>query len=235
MPLAAKGEMTATDVALDQLASKRGLFKRGSEAIGMLRGILALRLAYGFLMRSAYSLHSLYEANVWAVTPAISGSLASYNMLLGLLVDSFFIGRVVRAMSEERLLCLTLLVSALNAAAESQHRHFAIYAGIHLPVSQVAGRVGRTCLSSLFSKSVDLADQGLALSVLDVCNAAIGIVAPLYGGAVLGRVGVTQQPLFATAHYLILLPLTGFFASASVGKRVSMRRVDSVEALKKAS
>lgn len=48
-------------------------------------------------------------------------------------------------------------------------------------------------------------DQGLVLSVLDVCNSAVSVVAPLYGGIVIGRLGVVSQPLVASAHYLALL------------------------------
>lgn len=173
-----------------------------------MRRVLALRLVYGLLMRSAYSMHSLYEAQEWAITPAMSGSLASYIMMVSLLIDTFLIGRIVRSLSEEKLLCLALIASTANALVESQHRIFAIYAAVHLPVSAFSGRVTRTCLSSIFTKAVSVSDQGLALSVMDVCNAGINVIAPLYGGLLLNSVGVSLQPLVATAHYLVLLPLT---------------------------
>ena len=200
-----------TNQVFDSATSPPGaqsLFARLKRGAKVVRGVLALRLVYGLLMRSAYSMHSLYEAQEWAVTPAISGSLASYMMLLGLVIDSILIGRIVRSVSEEKLLCFALLLSASNSFVETQHRVFAIYAAVHLPLSALAGRVTRTCLSSLFSKAVSVSDQGLALSVLDVCNAAINVIAPLYGGLVLNRVGLARQPVIAFIHYLILLPLT---------------------------
>ena len=39
-------------------------------------------------------------------------------------------------------------------------------------------------------------------------NAAINVLAPLYGGMLISAVGVPTQPLVATCHYLMLLPLT---------------------------
>ena len=57
--------------------------------------------------------------------------------------------------------------------------------------------------SSLFSQSVPLASAGSALSVVDVANSAVGILSPLYGGLLLGRLGVSCQPLAASAHYVI--------------------------------
>ena len=45
------------------------------------------------------------------------------------------------------------------------------------------------------------------MSVLDVFNSAIGILAPLYGGLVLGRLGVESQPAVSAVHYLALLLL----------------------------
>ena len=39
-------------------------------------------------------------------------------------------------------------------------------------------------------------------------NAAINVLAPLYGGMLISAVGVPNQPLVATCHYLMLLPLT---------------------------
>jgi len=167
--------------------------------------MLLLRLSYALLIRSCYSMHSLYESREWAVTPAISGSLASYNQLLGLAVDWMVVGKLVSRIPEGSLLCACLLLASLNAGLESQHRHFLIYAGVHLPVSAVLGRITRTCLASVFSKSVPMADQGLVLSVLDVCNSGINIVAPLYGGFLVGRLGVAAQPLIASAHYATLL------------------------------
>ena len=51
----------------------------------------------------------------------------------------------------------------------------------------------RTCLSSIFSTAVPVADSGTALSVLDVCQSAVGVIAPLYGGLLASRLGV-QAP-----------------------------------------
>jgi len=153
-------------------------------------------------------MHALYESQVWSLSPAVSGSLASYNQLLGLAVDWLLVGRLAASRGEGRLLCLCLCLATLNSLLESRHRAFLLYAGLHLPVSAVLGRITKTCLASLFSKSVPAADQALVLSVLDVGNSAINVVAPLYGGSVVGRLGVASQPLLAAAHYALLLAPT---------------------------
>ena len=59
----------------------------------------------------------------------------------------------------------------------------------------------RTCLSSLFSSAVPVADSGTALSVLDVCQSAVGVVAPLYGGFLVSRLGVQAQPALSPNPY----------------------------------
>jgi predicted MFS family arabinose efflux permease len=171
------------------------------------RHVLLLRLAYGFLMRSGYSLHSLYEQQRWELTPENAGYLSSYKTALGLAIDSLFIGVLAKRLSERMLLSLALCASVANAALEASHSTFMLYACINLPVSSVVGVLSRTTLSVLFSKAVPTADAGSALSVLDVLNSAIGIAAPIYGGALLGQLGVSMQPLVSVAHYGLLIVL----------------------------
>mmetsp|Transcript_75128 Transcript_75128/g.149191 ORF Transcript_75128/g.149191 Transcript_75128/m.149191 type:complete len:101 (-) Transcript_75128:93-395(-) len=80
-----------------------------------------------------------------------------------------------------------------------------MYTFVNLPISTVAGTLTSTTLSITFSKAVPAADMGAALSVLDVLNAAVGVVAPLYGGALLGQLGVGSQPALSAVHYIICL------------------------------
>ena len=75
-------------------------------------------------------------------------------------------------------------------------------------VSAVATALTRTCLSSLFSTAVPVADSGTALSVLDVCQSAVGVVSPLYGGFLMSHLGFQAQPVVAASHYAILLGLS---------------------------
>jgi MFS family permease len=86
---------------------------------------------------------------------------------------------------------------------------------VNMPVSSVAGALTRTTLSSLFSKAVPRDHSGAALGVLDVLNSAVGIVAPMYGGLLLQRVGVEAQPAFSALHYVLLLAL----AFATIARR----------------
>ena len=48
---------------------------------------------------------------------------------------------------------------------------------------------------------------GALLSWCAPCVAQVGVCAPLYGGALLGRLGVSAQPAVAAAHYVALLVL----------------------------
>ena len=82
---------------------------------------------------------------------------------------------------------------------------FGAYSLLNLPASAFCTAVTRTCLSSLFSTAVPTKDSGTALSVLDVCSSAVGVVSPLYGGLLLSHLGVSAQPAIATAHYVLLL------------------------------
>merc|ERR1712087_214251 len=118
------------------------------------------------------------------------------------------VGEVVRCVPEHLLLLLSLAAAAINSWVEWHHRIFSIYFLVHLPVGAVGKSIARACLSSLFSKTVPLADMGLAQSVLNVCQSAVSIMAPLYGGMLLGHMGVASQPIIASANYCILLLLS---------------------------
>ena len=124
---------------------------------------------------------------------------------MGLAVNALLLGALTRRLTEPTLVAVVLAVSAANAALESSHASFGLYVALNLPLSSVSGALMRTTLSSLFSKAVPVRDAASALSVLDVFNSAIGILAPLYGGVVLGRLGIESQPAVSVAHYLALL------------------------------
>ena len=64
-------------------------------------------------------------------------------------------------------------------------------------------------------KVVPKSDVGAALSVLDVLNSAVGILSPLYGGMLLGRLGVGYQPHISCAHYLVLFSLVHLLIGTS--------------------
>ena len=145
--------------------------------------------------------------------------LSSYKTVLGLAVDSIVVGLLARRFSEGTLLQLALVASAMNAGLEASHATFAIYAAVNLPVSSVAGVLSRVTLSTLFSKAVPASDAGSALSVLDVLNSLVGIAAPIYGGVLLGRVGVTMQPAVSLAHYGVLLVLLRATALGAIAKQ----------------
>lgn len=173
----------------------------------MARDALLFRLSYGFLMRATYSLHSLYEQQRFELTPETAGFLSTYRTALGLSVDSVLIGVLSRYLCEGDLLLVALSISAANAALEGGHSSFNTYAFVNMPLSSMTGPLTRGALSSLFSKAVNTADAGAALSVLDVCNSAVGVLAPMYGGFLLSSLGVGYQPHLSCAHYVLLVVL----------------------------
>ena len=68
--------------------------------------------------------------------------------------------------------------------------------------------------SSAPRATTPMSDMGSALSILDVLNSAIGIAAPIYGGLLLGQLGVGMQPIVSLAHYALLLILVHVLVSA---------------------
>ena len=172
------------------------------------RDALLFRLSYGFLMRGSYSLHSLYEQQRFELTPEKAGYLSTYRTALSLGVDTVLIGSLSQYFGEAELLLIALSLSAGNAALEgAPFTSFGTYAFINMPLSSMTGALTRTNLSSLFSKAVNTADAGAALSVLDVLNSAVGVLAPMYGGLLLSRLGVGLQPHLSCVHYVLLLVL----------------------------
>lgn len=68
--------------------------------------------------------------------------------------------------------------------------------------------------------------MGAALSVLDVCMSAVGILSPLYGGVLLGRLGVDYQPLLSAAHYLLLLVFATLLVGSGGGTAAVAKKTD---------
>ena len=82
-------------------------------------------------------------------------------------------------------------------------------------VREVSRDVGRAALT------------GSALSIFDVLSSAFGVLAPLYNGFFLGRLGVSAQPLVACVHYTIIFAVAYLTladpAAAKEMKRLSNR------------
>ena len=176
--------------------------------------VLVLRISYTFLMRATYTSHGLYEQERWSLTPSNAGFLSTYKTALALAMDSVLVGMLSRRLSDRAMLRAALLCSAANAALEACHSTFRVYALVNIPLSSVLGTLVKTTLSTIFSKVVPASDAGSALSVLDLCNSIIGMTAPIYGGVLLGRIGVLRQPVISLVHYATLLGL----ATALTGK-----------------
>lgn len=217
---ASTGEANRSAVELSQMLAVLG--GRGGS-------ILLLRLMYGLLLRAVYSMHALYEAQEWALTPAAAGYLSAYSQLLSFAVEWGLVGRLVRHVPERLLLFFSLAAAAINSWIEWHHRSFPVYFLVHLPVGAMSKSIARACLSSLFSMALPPSEVGLAFSVLNVCQSAVSIIAPLWGGLLLGHVGIASQPAIAAVNYAILLLLSRVI----LAKPAISDAIDSVSEVKK--
>uniref|UniRef100_A0A7S0L3J3 Uncharacterized protein n=1 Tax=Coccolithus braarudii TaxID=221442 RepID=A0A7S0L3J3_9EUKA len=177
------------------------------------------------LLRGVYLMHALYEAKEWALTPAIAGYLSAYSQLLSFGVEWALVGKLAKRLPLRQLLMLSLVAAMFNSWLEWCHRIFPLYVLLHLPVGAVSKSIARACLSSLFSKALPPADVGLALSVLNVCQSGVSIIAPLYGGVLLGHLGLRAQPIFAAFNYAILI-LISSWALASPRVRLEATKLE---------
>ncbi|CAN0508243.1 unnamed protein product, partial [Scytosiphon promiscuus] len=70
-----------------------------------------------------------------------------------------------------------------------------------VPLSTVANSALQACLQSILTQRIPLEDLGAALGVLNVLSSASGVLAPLYGGEIIGYLGVMARPRVNAAHY----------------------------------
>lgn len=75
------------------------------------------------------------------------------------------------------------------------------YLCLVVPLRGVANAALGACLQSIFTQRVPHSDLGAALGALNVLLSASGVVGPLYGGKIMGSLGVLARPAVAAAHY----------------------------------
>lgn len=75
------------------------------------------------------------------------------------------------------------------------------YLALLVPARSVANAALGACLQSIFTQRVPQGDLGAALGVQNVLLSASGVVGPLYGGKIMGVLGVLARPTVNAAHY----------------------------------
>lgn len=100
------------------------------------------------------------------------------------------------------VLCALALATITNLAeATPTLVGFRAYLAFVVPASVVANSLLGACLQSIFTQRVPQSDLGAALGTLNVLLSASGVVGPLYGGKIMGTLGVLMRPAVNCAHY----------------------------------
>ncbi|CAN0070555.1 unnamed protein product [Scytosiphon promiscuus] len=166
--------------------------------------ILAAKLGYGFLMRALGSQNFVgYFEERFNIESGSLGFMSSYRACLSFVVQLYVVGRLVSWKSETSLVAASLGAITLTNLAEGTPAvfDFRAYLILLVPLSTVANSALQACLQSILTQRIPLEDLGAALGVLNVLSSASGVLAPLYGGEIIGYLGVMARPRVNAAHY----------------------------------
>ncbi|CAM9784635.1 unnamed protein product [Ectocarpus sp. 6 AP-2014] len=178
-------------------------FKKACRSGPTLR-ILAAKLIFGFLFRAlgSHNFVGYYEER-FGVASASLGYMSSFTAGLSLFVQLYVVGRLASLASETHLVAMSLAVVVLMNLAEGAPSIIGFwgYLALLVPASTVAHNTLEACLQSMFTQRVPQGDLGAALGVLNVLSSASGVVAPAYGGKLIGYLGILARPTVNAAHY----------------------------------
>lgn len=119
------------------------------------------------------------------------------------------VGRLATWNSETFLVAVSLGAIILTNLAEGTPALFGFrsYLVLLVPASTVANSALQACLQSILTQRIPLEDLGAALGVLNVLSSASGVLAPLYGGELVGYLGIMARPTVNAAHYAVFFVL----------------------------
>lgn len=166
--------------------------------------ILAARLIYGFFMRSlGRNNFPGYFEQRFGVETWMQGYAQSYGAGLGFVVQQYAVGPILSQASETTVVGYALATVTLANLAEATSSVVGLraYLALVVPAGVVANAIIGACLASIFTQRVPQSDLGAALGTLNVLLSASGVVGPLYGGGIMGRLGLLQRPAVTAAHY----------------------------------
>lgn len=115
------------------------------------------------------------------------------------------VGRLTSRMSETSLVSWSLAVITVMYLAEGAPSVFGLwgYLALIVPALAIANAALGACLQSMFTQRVPQSDLGAALGTLNVLLSASGVVGPLYGGKLMGVLGVLARPAVTAGHYAV--------------------------------
>eukprot|EP00953_Heterococcus_sp_UTEX-ZZ885_P007690 4635-Heterococcus_DN1.PRE.5 len=174
---------------------------KGSCALRPCFVVVVAKLFNGFLMRSMdSSLIVGYFEDTWKVETHVLGYVRSYSTLFMLFAQVYLVGRLAKRTSESTLVTLAMSGIAVALALEASGISFNSYLAVALPLRLLAQGLVQTCLQSLFTRRVPQHELGAALGSIGILQSALGVMAPLYGGALFQRLGTRNRAVIAACH-----------------------------------
>mmetsp|Transcript_28405 Transcript_28405/g.57216 ORF Transcript_28405/g.57216 Transcript_28405/m.57216 type:complete len:434 (-) Transcript_28405:273-1574(-) len=184
----------------------------GNGAVGR---FLAIRVLYGLVARAAMTQQDSWEMDRFGLKTGQIGSLRTTKSLLSVVFQGLVAGRAVRWLGERAAFAVALVLAAISSCLEYTVTDVKVYAVCAVPCSLVASMLSSIALESLMTQLVPKSEIGASLASLDVLNSAVGVVAPLIGGAIIQYCGLLARPLVAGVAYVALLAATSVFMPSS--------------------
>lgn len=137
-------------------------------------------------------------------------------------------GHLTSRASETALVWWSLATLTVVNFAEGTPSVFGLpgYLTLIVPTRTVANGAVSACLQSIFTQRVPQSDLGAALGTLNVLLSASGVVGPLYGGELMGALGVLARPTVTAVHYAFFFVLWWAMEVRGVGLRRPRKGVD---------
>ena len=134
-----------------------------------------------------------------------------------LFAQTVVIGRLVGRIGQTWSLELAAWLGFISAGIEIAPVGYWGYVAAVVPIATLSLGLSQTCLASMYTAAVPAAQRGSMLGALDVLNSAVGVVAPLVGGLLIGRTGLLGQPTVAALLFGALAVVITFrcFPSSS--------------------
>jgi DHA1 family tetracycline resistance protein-like MFS transporter len=160
--------------------------------------LLYARLLYGLAFAVFQANFALYAQYRLGLTDRTTSYILSYVGILVVLVQGVAVGRLSARFRESRLVLAAAVLMALALLAWAFVPNVELLLVVMAPLA-LAGGVLNTVTNSLLSKSVYPAEVGGALGLSASLDSLTRVVAPLWGGFLLERLGASSLGLSSAA------------------------------------
>lgn len=198
----------------DKKAGFFASFRRafGNGAVGR---FLAIRVLYGLVSRASMTQQDSWEMTRFGLKTGQLGSLRTVKSVVAVVFQGAVAGRAVRSFGERNTFLASLSLAAFTAFVEFTVTDVMLYTALAVPASLASSLLAGVSLESLMTHLVPSSELGASLAVLDVLSSAVGVIAPLIGGAVIQYLGLLARPLVSGASFLALFALALLFLPAA--------------------